>query len=380
MSGCLSGLRVLDLSRIIAAPSATQMLADLGAEVIKVERPGSGDDTRGWGPVYVERTDGQRSAESAYFVSANRGKRSITIDIANPAGADLVRRLAERSDILVENYKVGSLARYGLDWPSLEPLNPRLIYCSVSGYGQTGPYATLPSYDLVIQGLSGFMSATGHGDDMPGGGPMRSAVPFADMMAGAYATVGILAALEDRHRTGRGQQVDVGLLDAMIAAMPNVHVPYLLGKRVLPRTGNSNPNVYPNEPFACADGLIVLAVANDSQFRDLCTTLGAPELGRDARFDTNDRRSRARAELGPILERLLSSHPVAHWVERLHRAGVPCGAVNPISAVFEDPQVKARELSIRMEHPRMAPMTLLANPIRFSAMPMTYDRPPPTLG
>jgi crotonobetainyl-CoA:carnitine CoA-transferase CaiB-like acyl-CoA transferase len=380
MSACLSGLRVIDLSRVIAAPWAAQMLADFGAEVIKVERPERGDDTRSWGPVYVARKDGQPSAESAYFVSANRGKQSITVDFTLAEGAELIKKLAAVSDILIENHKVGSLARYGLDYQSLAAINPRLIYCSLTGYGQTGPNASLPSYDLVIQGESGFMAATGHADHEPGGGPMRSAVPFADMLAGAFAVVGILAAIEHRRRTGSGQQIDVALLDSMIAAMPNVHVPWLLGGRVLPRTGNSNPNVYPNEPFPCADGSIVLAVANDTQFLDLCSALGAPDLAEDPRFANNNQRSCHRATLGPLLTERLRTGSVGHWVQRLRAAGVPCGALNPIDQIFGQEQVRARELAVPIEHPALVPMQLLANPLRFSAMGIAYGLPPPVLG
>jgi crotonobetainyl-CoA:carnitine CoA-transferase CaiB-like acyl-CoA transferase len=380
VSACLEGLRIIDLSRVIAAPWAAQMLADFGAEVIKVERPLRGDDTRSWGPVYVPRKDGQPSAESAYFVSANRGKQSITVDFTVSEGAEIVRQLASGADILIENHKVGSLARYGLDYESLAAVNPRLIYCSLTGYGQTGPSASLPSYDLVIQGESGFMSATGIADGEPGGGPLRSAVPFADMLAGTFAVVGILAAIEDRHRTGKGQQVDVALLDSMIAAMPNVHVPWLLGGRVLPRTGNSNPNVYPNEPFRCRDGWIVLAVANDTQFRALCDALGVPDLAGDPRFATNNQRSLHRNILGALLaERLLASG-VAEWVSILRKSGVPCGGLNPIDQVFDQEQVKARKLDVTLEHPELAPMRLLANPLRFSSMKIDYGIPPPLLG
>lgn len=376
----LSHIRVLDLSRVIAAPFSTQLLADFGAEVIKVERPGSGDDTRGWGPVYLDGGPGEARRDSSYFISANRGKKSITVDMSTPEGQEIVRKLACRSDVVVENFKVGSLARYGLDYESLAALNPRLIYASVTGYGQDGPYAAWPAYDLLMQGLSGFMSITGLPDAEPGGGPMRSGVPFADILAGIYAALGIVIAVLDREKTGRGQHIDVALLDALLCSMPNITQPYLLAGAVAGRTGNSNPNVFPNEVFRCADGLIILAVANDGQFRKLCEAGGMPEIARDPRFASNDQRAIHRKELTVLLETMLARDGVAAWHGRLSAVGVPCGPINTVAQAFADPQVVHRGLTVTAEHGSGRAIEMIANPMRLSGVDKVRPEPPPQLG
>ncbi|MBL8661137.1 MAG: CoA transferase [Rhodospirillales bacterium] len=382
--GPLDGIRILDLTRVLAGPVATQLLGDLGADVVKVERPGAGDDTRAWGPPYLKSADGDEPGESAYYLSCNRNKRSLTIDLAKPAGRDLVRALAAQADVLIENFKVGDMARYGLAYRDLAPALPGLVYCSISGFGQTGPYAAQPGYDFMVQGLGGVMSITGE----PDGAPMKVGVAVADVVCGLYAATAILAAL--RHRdgvrrrgeAGGGQHIDLGLLDTQVAWLVNQGMNYLVSGQPPQRLGNAHPNIVPYQVFAAADGYIIVAVGNDGQFRRLMSALGAPGLADDPAYATNAARVRQREALVPILEALIRSKPAGHWLETLTAQGVPCGPVNAIDQVFADPQVRAREMRITMHHPRAADgeVALIGNPIRLSASPVIYRRPPPTLG
>jgi crotonobetainyl-CoA:carnitine CoA-transferase CaiB-like acyl-CoA transferase len=379
-TGPLSHVRVLDLSRVLAGPWASQLLADLGAEVIKVERPGSGDDTRGWGPPYLRDAAGRDTPESAYFVSANRGKKSITLDLAHPEGQAVVRRLAQASDVLLENYKVGALARYGLDYASLSALNPHLVYCSITGFGQTGPYRDRAGYDFLIQAMGGLMSITGEPDGAPGGGPMKVGVAITDILTGMYATVAVLAALAHRDRTGRGQHADLALLDVQVAMLANQAENFLVTGAAPQRLGNSHPSIVPYQAFATADGHIVLAVGNDGQFARFCDVAARPELARDPRFATNAGRVRNRRELVAILAGVLRLRSSRDWLEALEKAGVPGGPINDLSEVFDDPQVRAR--GMRVEAPRLQAGTvpMVASPIRLSATPVREPSAPPLLG
>ena len=377
MTEALAGIRVLDLSRILAGPTCTQLLGDLGADIIKIERPGAGDDTRKWGPPYVEGRDGP-TAESAYYLCANRNKRSVAIDIASTAGQALVRQLLAHCDVLVENFKVGDLGRYGLGWEQLRPDFPRLVYCSITGFGQTGPYAPRAGYDYLAQGLGGIMSITGE----PGGSPMKVGVGIADVMCGMYATVAVLAALRHRDATGEGQCIDAALLDTQIAWLINEGTNYLLSGRVPRRLGTEHPNIVPYKTFQSADGYVILAVGNDSQFRKWCDFAGAPELAADPRFATNSLRIRHRAELYALMPEMMRTRTTAQWVDGLARLGVPCGPVNDLEGVFADPQVQARRMRLDMPHPSATAgsVPLIANPLKMSATPPTYRRSPPTLG
>jgi crotonobetainyl-CoA:carnitine CoA-transferase CaiB-like acyl-CoA transferase len=376
----LAHLRVLDLTRVLAGPWCTQILADLGADVIKIERPGSGDDTRGWGPPYLKDPQGRDTSEAAYYLAANRGKRSVTLDISVPEGQAIVRTLAAAADVLVENYKVGQLAKYGLDYESLARINPRLVYCSITGFGQTGPYKDRAGYDFIIQGMGGFMSITGERDDRPGGGPQKAGVAVSDLMTGMYATVAILAALAWRDRSGRGQHLDLALLDTMVAMLANMNMNYLVTGQAPGRAGNAHPNIVPYQVFEAADGHVIVAVGNDSQFVKFCEVAGCPELATDARFAKNADRVRNRAILVPMLERIVRAKPVSFWTETLERAGVPCGPINTIAQALADPQVVARGLRIDVPHPLAGHVPLVGSPIKASATPPCYDRPPPTLG
>jgi crotonobetainyl-CoA:carnitine CoA-transferase CaiB-like acyl-CoA transferase len=377
MTGPLHGLRVFDLSRILAGPSSTQLLGDLGADVIKVERPGSGDDTRGWGPPFLADAAGEETAESAYFLSANRNKRSLTLDIAQPEGADLARRLIRRSDVLVENFKTGGLKKYGLAYDDLADDNPGLIYCSITGFGQTGPFAQRPGYDFLIQGMGGIMSVTG----APDGEPMKVGVAIADLMTGMYASSAILAALHHRDKTGRGQYIDLALLDTQVAWLANQGLNYLTSGAAPRRLGNEHPNIVPYKVLPCADGYFILAVGNDRQFRSFCAFAGAPALGEDERFRTNALRVRHRETLYSLLAEITAQKPRDHWVEGLSAAGVPCGPVNTIDQVFAHPQVTARDMAIRMAHPAAGgEVSLIGNPIKYSETAADYRRPPPMLG
>ena len=380
MSGTLSGLRVLDLSRVLAGPWAGQMLADLGADVVKVERPGAGDDTRAWGPPYLRDADGRDTSEAAYFLSANRNKRSITIDFTQPAGQQQVRELVQRADVLIENFKVGGLAAYGLDYASLQALNPRLIYCSVTGFGQQGPYAKRAGYDFMIQAMGGLMSITGKADGEEGAGPVKVGVALTDILTGLYASNAILAALAERERSGLGQYIDLALLDVQIACLGNQALNYLTTGVPPKRLGNAHPNIVPYQDFPTADGDFILTVGNDGQFRKFCEVAGRPEWATDARFATNSARVANRDELIPLIRQVTVFRTTAEWIAALEQAGVPCGPINDLAQVFTDPQVQARGTRIRMAHPLAGEVDLVANPIRLSRTPVDYRRPPPLLG
>ena len=377
MTGPLHGLRIFDLSRILAGPSCTQLLGDLGADVIKIERPGAGDDTRGWGPPFLTGPDGAETGESAYFLSANRNKRSLSLDIAQPEGAALARRLIRHCDVLVENFKTGGLKKYGLAYDDLARENPGLIYCSITGFGQTGPFAERPGYDFLIQGMGGIMSVTGE----PGGEPMKVGVAIADLMTGMYASSAILAALHHRERTGQGQFIDLALLDTQVAWLANQGLNYLASGVAPGRLGNEHPNIVPYKVLPCADGYFILAVGNDRQFRNFCRFAGAPELAEDERFRTNAARVRNREALYDLLAEMTARKPQDEWVEGLTAAGVPCGPVNTIDQVFAHPQVQARDMEIHMTHAAaQGQVSLIGNPIKYSKTTADYRRAPPTLG
>uniref|UniRef100_UPI0033405508 CaiB/BaiF CoA transferase family protein n=1 Tax=Castellaniella defragrans TaxID=75697 RepID=UPI0033405508 len=378
--GALSSVRVLDLSRILAGPWATQILADLGADVIKIEKPGVGDDTRGWGPPWLPDAQGQASDVSAYYLCANRGKRSVTVDMATAEGQALIRELACQSDVLVENFKVGGLARYGLDYEHLRTLNPRLVYCSITGFGQTGPYAARAGYDFLIQGLGGLMSITGRPDGEPGGGPMKAGVALTDIMTGLYAANAIQACLAARERTGEGQHIDMALLDVQVATLANQAMNYLASGSSPVRLGNAHPSIVPYQDFPTADGHMILAIGNDGQFARFCDEAGQPELARDARFATNRARVEHRADLIPILRRLTQARTTAQWIAALEAKAVPCGPINDLAGVFADEQVRARGLRIEMPHPVAGTVPLVASPMRLSGTPVEPRRAPPVLG
>jgi crotonobetainyl-CoA:carnitine CoA-transferase CaiB-like acyl-CoA transferase len=376
----LSGVKVLDLSRVLAGPWCTQTLADLGADVIKVERPGSGDDTRGWGPPFLKDPAGADTAEAAYYLGTNRNKRSIAVDIASAAGQALIREMAAQCDVFIENFKVGDMARYGLDAATLCGLNPRLVYCSVTGFGQTGPYCERAGYDYAIQGIGGLMSVTGERDDRPGGGPQKVGVAVADLFTGMYATVAILAALRHRDRTGCGQAVDMALLDTQVAMLANLGANYLATGAAPKRAGNAHQNIVPYQVFEVADGHIILAVGNDSQFVKFCDVAGRPELARDERFARNAGRVRQRDTLVPLLAELMKTRTKADWLAALEAAKVPCGAINDLAEVFADPQVLAREMVVEVPHPLADSLRMVASPMKLSATPVDYRRAPPLLG
>jgi crotonobetainyl-CoA:carnitine CoA-transferase CaiB-like acyl-CoA transferase len=376
----LSRLRVLDLTRVLAGPWCTQLLADLGADVIKIERPGTGDDTRAWGPPYLKDAEGQDTTEAAYYLAANRGKRSVTIDLAQAAGQDLVRRLAQQCDVLVENYKVGQLARYGLDYASLSALNPRLIYCSITGFGQTGPYRDRAGYDFIIQGMGGFMSITGERDALAGGGPQKAGVAVSDLMTGMYSAVAILAAVSERAHTGHGRHLDMALYDTMVAMLANMNMNYLTTGIAPGRAGNAHQNIVPYQMFAASDGHVIVAVGNDGQFAKFCDVAGRPELARDARYAKNADRVRNRGELVPLLESIVRERPMAFWAEQLEAAGVPCGPINSIAQALADPQIVARGMQIARPHPLAGSVPLVASPITLDGERAASPLPPPTLG
>jgi crotonobetainyl-CoA:carnitine CoA-transferase CaiB-like acyl-CoA transferase len=380
MAGPLSHIRVLDLSRVLAGPWAGQNLADLGAEVIKVERPGSGDDSRAFGPPWVKDRDGRDTGDSAYYTSANRGKKSITLNIATPEGQKLVRELARISDVLIENYKFGDLARYGLSYDDLKKINPRLVYCSVTGFGQTGPYRERPGYDFMIQGMGGMMSVTGEPDDAPGGGPQRAGVPVADIITGMYASIAICAALAHRAESGLGQHLDLALLDSQIALLAYQNTNYFSTGRPPKRIGNLHPNIVPYQPFRTSDGSVILACGNDNLYRKFCEVAGRPELAGDARFASNGKRVENRAALTRLLQAIFAKKTTREWVELLDAAGVANGPINDVAQVFEEPQVKARGVKIELEHPVAGKLPLVASPMRFSGTPLEHRLAPPTLG
>ena len=376
MSGALTGIRVLDLTRVLAGPYATQMLADLGAEVIKIERPQTGDDTRSWGPPFLQDRQKRATRDSTYFLCCNRGKKSVTVDLSQPPGQEIVRRLARQSDVLTENYKVGDLARYGLDYIALSKLNPGLVYCSITGYGQSGPYAQRLGYDPIAQALGGLMSVTGERD----GQPQRVGVALVDVLTATHAVIGILAALRHRDVTGQGQHLDLALLDVQVASMINIAQAYLSAGVVACRNGNEHPSVTPSQSFRCSDGLIMLAAANEGQFRRLCEAVGMPGLANEPCFADNAARVRNRDTLTQLLQSVFSRGTVKEWVDRLVAAGVPCGPVNDIAAVFDDPQVRERQIRMQVEHPEAGTLGLVASPLRLSASPVSYHLPPPLLG
>lgn len=376
----LSGTRVLDLTRVLAGPWCTQNLADLGAEVIKIERPGAGDDTRSWGPPYIKDAHGKDTTEAAYYASANRNKLSVAVDIATDRGADLVRELAKQCDILVENFKVGGLRKYGLDYDSIRKINPALIYCSITGFGQTGPYASRPGYDFMIQGMGGLMSITGERDDMPGGGPQKAGVAVADLMTGMYATVGILAALHERQRSGLGQHIDMALLDCQVAMLANQNMNYLATGSAPRRAGNAHQNLVPYQVFAAADGHLIVAVGNDTQFKAYCHAIGQPSLCDDPRFKTNPNRVMHREILIPLLVEVMKTHARDHWLDAMERAGVPAGPINTIEQVYQNPQVKHREMQQTLPHGLAGQAPVVASPLRFSDSPVHYRHAAPLLG
>ncbi len=376
----LDGVRVLDLSRILAGPWATQVLADFGADVIKVERPGVGDDTRTWGPPYLQDAEGRDTRESAYYLCANRGKRSVAIDFTTAEGQALLRELVMQCDVLVENYKVGGLKKYGLDFTSLQAINPRLVYCSITGYGQDGPYAQRAGYDAAIQAIGGLMSVTGEPDGAPGAGPQKVGVAATDLMTGMYAATAILAALRHAERTGVGQQIDLALLDTQVAWLANQASNYLVGGVVPTRQGTAHPNIVPYQVMPAADGYFMLAVGNDGQFARLCEVIGEPQLASDPRYATNNARVAHREELVPYLQQRLRTRPAAQWLEALEKAVVPANPVNRIDQVFDDPQVQARGLRIELPHAGGGSVPMVRNPLKFSATPLQYRQAAPVLG
>lgn len=378
MNGPLDGIKVFDLTRVLAGPHCTQILGDLGAEVIKVERPGSGDDTRGFAPPYQTDAEGEETSESAYYTGANRNKRSITINIGTPEGQALVRKLMADCDILVENFKAGTLERYGLGYEQLKAEFPRLIYCSITGFGQTGPYAPRPGYDGLIQAMGGVMSLTG----VPDGEPMKVAVPICDLMAGMYATVGILAAVRHQAETGKGQFIDIGMLDTHVGWLANQGMNYLATGENPDRIGNQHPNILPYQVMPTADGYIVLSVGNDPTFERFCKLAGCEELLADERFQTNAARVSNREHVTETLNEITRQKTSEWWLENLEKEKIGCGPINNLDQVFADPHVQAREMVVEMDHPAMGgkPMKLIANPIKLSETPPTYRKPPPLLG
>ena len=382
MNTALSNVTVLDLSRILAGPWAGQVLADLGADVIKIEKPEGGDDTRSWGPPFLQHTDGREKhqADAAYYLCANRNKKSVTVDFTTPEGRALVQQLAAQADVVLENFKVGGLKAYGLDYESLKALNPRLIYCSITGFGQTGPYAARPGYDFLVQAMGGLMSITGRGAAEPGAGPQKAGVAVTDILTGLYAAIGILAALNHREHSGVGQHIDLSLLDVQVACLANQAMNYLVSGKAPERLGNAHPNIVPYQDFPTQDGYMIIAVGNDSQFARLCTEMDIGELAADARFATNQARVANRVDLIERLNGITRTRPTAAWVAALEKVGVPCGPINAIDAVFADPQVQARHMKVDMPHPTTGSVSLVANPLRLSETPVTYRTAPPTLG
>lgn len=379
LRGALSHLRVLDMSRVLAGPWCGQILADLGAEVIKIERPGVGDDTRSWGPPYLKDREGKDTHESAYFLGANRGKKSVTLDISKPAGQDIARRLAASSDVLIENYKAGDLTRYNLGYEQLKTLNPGLIYCSITGFGQTGPMKQVAGYDFIIQAMGGLMSITGERDDLPGGGPQKVGVAVADITTGMYSTVAILAALAHRSRTGQGQYIDMALLDVQVAMSANMNMNYLISGRAPKRLGNAHANIVPYQVFDASDGQFVVAVGNDGQFAKLCEAAGQT-FHLDARFRRNADRVRNREVLVPLLAAVLKQRAVAEWIALFEPLGIPVGPINNLAQVFDHPQVRSRQMRLDLPHPLAGTVPSVASPIKMSETPLRYHSAPPTLG
>lgn len=380
MAGPLTGIKVLDLSRILAGPWSTQVLADYGAEVWKIERPEQGDDTRHWGPPYATDQQGNPTKESAYFLCANRGKQSIALDITSPQGQEAIKTLALEADIVVENFKVGGLAKYGLDYDAIAQINPAIIYCSITGFGQTGPYAHHAGYDAMIQAMGGLMSITGERDDLPGGGPQKVGVAVADLMTGMYAVSGILAALYHRSQTGEGQHIDLALLDTQVAWLANQGSNYLVSNEVPSRLGTAHPNIVPYQAMRVKDGFILLAVGNDSQFKKCCQVLGVEALASDEKYATNASRVANRTSLIPLLETAFCQQNLDYWLSALAEVQVPCGPINSIDRVFENPQVQHRKMQFDLPHPTADSVPQVANPVKFSKSPIEYKQAPPVLG
>ena len=380
MPGPLSHIRVLDLTRVLAGPWCAQNLADLGAEVIKVERPKKGDDSRAYGPPWVKDQSGKETREAAYFMAANRGKKSITIDIAKPEGQAIVRDLAKRADVLLENYKTGDLVRYGLGFEDLRKLNPRLIYCSITGFGQTGPYRERPGFDFMVQGMGGFMSVTGERDDRPGGGPQRAGVPIVDIMTGMYATIAVCAAIANRERTGEGQAIDMALLDTQVGILANQGMNFLATGEPPARLGNTHPNIVPYQAFKTRDGDIILACGNDNLFNKFCEVADAMHLPKDPRFATNAKRVENRGDMDEVLAPIFMKRTTAEWVTALEKGGVPCGPINNLKEVFDDPQVQARGMRIELPHATAGKVPVIRSPMRFSGTPIEHRVGPPVLG
>jgi formyl-CoA transferase len=376
----LGHIRVLDLSRVLAGPWCSQNLADLGADVIKIERPGCGDDTRAWGPPYAKDADGKDTGEAAYYLSANRGKRSVTVDIASSEGQALIRELAREADVVLENYKVGQLKRYGLDYASLKAVKPDLVYCSITGFGQDGPYAHRAGYDFLIQGMGGLMSVTGERDELPGGGPQKAGVALTDLMTGMYATIAVLAALTHRDRTGEGQYIDMALLDTQVAMLANVGSNYLTSGKAPKRWGNAHANIVPYQTFACSDGHIIVAAGNDGQYQKFVEAGGRPELAADPRFATNPQRVANRDVLVPLLAEMVATRGRNEWIAMLEAVGVPCGPINDVGEVFANEQVRARGMAVELAHPSAGKVTLVRSPMKMSSTPATSDKAPPLLG
>lgn len=380
MKQALGHIKILDLTRVLAGPWATQTLADMGAQVIKVERPGAGDDLRAWGPPFLKDAEGNETRDAAYFLSANRGKKSVTLDIATPEGQEIVRQLALDADVVVENYKVGTLARYGLGYDDLRAINSRLVYCSVTGFGQSGPYAPLPGYDYIFQGMGGLMSITGMPDGEPGGGPLKTGIPITDIVTGIYAATAILGALEHRNVSGEGQYIDIALLDCLVNVTGCAVMNYFLSGKIPQRLGNSHSNMVPYQVFRCREGEIIVAIGNDSQYATFCQLIGRPELGADARFNSSAQRSRNREVLIPLVAEAMLAKTMGEWVTLMEAANVPCGPINNLEQVFDDPQVQHRQLKVSLPHGSGVDAPGVASPIRFSGTPITYGRSAPMLG
>src|SRR6185503_13199635 len=380
MAGPLSHIRVIDLSRVLAAPWTGQNLADLGAEVIKIERPKTGDDSRAFGPPWLKDASGKDTTESAYFASANRGKKSVTLNLSKPEGQDIVRKIAACCDVLLENYKFGDLARYGLAYEDLKKINPRLVYCSVTGFGQTGPYAERPGYDFMIQGMAGLMSITGERDDLPGGGPQKAGIPIGDIITGMYASVAVCAALAHREKSGAGQHLDLALLDSLAAILSNQGGNYLATGVPPGRLGNAHPNIVPYQTFKTSDGDIILACGNDNLFRKFCEVAGCQALADDPRFVTNGKRVENRVEITRLLSDIIGKRTTRDWVSALEAAGVPNGPINNLEQVFQEPQAIARGLKIELDHAVAGKVSLVRSPMRFSGTPIEHKLPPPALG
>lgn len=378
--GALNGIRVLDLSRVLAGPWCGQILADLGAEVIKIERPKVGDDTRSWGPPWMKNDSGQDTQEAAYYQSTNRNKLSVAIDIASPDGQELIKALIQDTDVVIENYKAGSLKKYGLDYESLSEINPKLVYCSITGFGQTGPRAEEPGYDFIIQGMGGLMSVTGERDDLPGGGPQKVGVAFSDLATGLYSTIAIQAALLNRHVTGLGQYIDMALLDVQIATMANQGMNYLSSDNIPKRYGNAHANIVPYQVFKASDRDFIIACGNDTQFIQLCRSIGLPDLPNDARFARNADRIKHRDEIIGILSKHFLTKTADEWVDAIYAAKVPVGVINNLEQAFQEPQVIAREMLVEMNHPQREKLKVIGSPIKLSRTPVEYKTAPPLLG